>query len=299
MRHGSLFSGIGGFDLAAQWMGWENVFHCEKNDFGQKILKYYWKDAISYDDIVNTTFTLHRGHIDILSGGFPCQPYSVAGKRLGKEDERHLFPEMLRAVREIRPRWVVGENVFGIVSWNDGLVFEEVHADLEREGYEVWAYVLPAVAVDAPHRRDRTWFIAHSRSIGCRGGNQQAREHYTQERTLGEEIEIIGDRIRGKVAGCGELTSDSNGTGLPCQLLGEQGKGKSLGQNSRNIQSDFDKFPSQSPICGRDDGLPRKLDGITFPKWRSESVKAYGNAIVPQMAYQLFKAIQLYESMDG
>ena len=166
MKHGSLFSGIGGFDLAAEWMGWENVFHCEWNDFGKRVLSYYWPYAISYNDITKTDFTIHRGGIDILTGGFPCQPYSAAGKRRGKDDERHLWPEMLRAIREIQPRWVVGENVFGIVNWNGGLVFDEVQADLEAEGYEVQAFVLPACAVNAPHRRDRVWFVAYAAGNG-------------------------------------------------------------------------------------------------------------------------------------
>jgi len=86
MRHGSLFSGIGGFDLAAEWMGWENVFHCEWNEFGRKVLNHYWPNAKSYEDITQTDFSIHRGKIDVLTGGFPCQPYSNAGKRLGKED---------------------------------------------------------------------------------------------------------------------------------------------------------------------------------------------------------------------
>ena len=168
MRHGSLFSGIGGFDLAAEWMGWENVFHCEWNPFGQKVLNHYWPNAISYEDITKTDFTIHRGDIDLITGGFPCQPYSMAGKRKGKEDDRHLWPEMLRAIREIQPRWVVGENVFGLVNWSGGLVFHEVQADLEAEGYEVFPYVLPAVSVNAPHRRDRIWFVAHA--IGSTAG---------------------------------------------------------------------------------------------------------------------------------
>jgi len=163
VKHGSLFSGIGGFDLASEWMGWENVFHCEWNEFGQKVLKYYWPKAISYNDITKTDFTIHRGQIDILTGGFPCQPYSAAGKRLGKEDERHLWPEMLRAIREIQPTWVVGENVLGLVNWNGGLVFHEVQTDLEAEGYEVQPYVLSAVSVNAPHRRDRVFFVAYSK----------------------------------------------------------------------------------------------------------------------------------------
>ena len=162
MKHGSLFSGIGGFDLAAEWMGWDNVFHCEWEEFPRKILNYYWPNAISYGDITTTDFTVHRGKIDILTGGFPCQPYSAAGKRLGTEDDRHLWPEMLRAIREIKPRWVVGENVSGLLSWNEGVVFEEVQTDLEAEGYEVQSFVLPAASVGAPHRRDRVWIVAHA-----------------------------------------------------------------------------------------------------------------------------------------
>lgn len=137
LSHGSLFSGIGGFDLASEWMGWKNEFHCEWNDFGKRILKYYLPNAKSYDDITKTDFSIWRGKIDILTGGFPCQPYSVAGKRKGSEDDRHLWPEMLRAIREIQPSWVVGENVAGLISWNGGMVFEEVQTNLENEGYEV------------------------------------------------------------------------------------------------------------------------------------------------------------------
>ena len=129
LRHGSLFSGIGGFDLAAEWMGWENIFHCEWNPFGQKVLAHHFPNSIQYHDITKTDFTIHEGGIDILTGGFPCQPYSTAGKRLGKTDERHLFPEMLRAIKEIKPKWIVGENVRGLVSWNGGLVFHEVYDD--------------------------------------------------------------------------------------------------------------------------------------------------------------------------
>ena len=129
LKHGSLFSGIGGFDLAAEWMGWENVLHCEWNEFGRKVLKHYWPKSKSYEDITKTDFNIYRGKIDILTGGFPCQPYSSAGKRLGKEDDRHLWPEMLRAIREIAPKYVVGENVSGLLSWNGGLVFNEVQAN--------------------------------------------------------------------------------------------------------------------------------------------------------------------------
>ena len=164
MNHGSLFSGIGGFDLAAEWMGWENKFHCDINPFSRKLCSFYWPEAQSYDNIKTTDFRIWRGKIDVLSGGFPCQPFSTAGKRMGKEDDRHLWPEMLRAIREIKPRYVVGENVRGLLSWSDGLVLEEVYADLEGEGYEVQTIVLPAVGINAPHKRDRVWIIAKDTS---------------------------------------------------------------------------------------------------------------------------------------
>ncbi len=162
MTHGSLFSGFGGFDYAAQMMGWNNAFHCEINPFCSNLLKYYWPDAESFSDIKKTDFKSFRGTIDIISGGFPCQPFSLAGKRKGTEDERHLWPQMLRAIREIQPRWIVGENVRGIISWDAGMVFEQVHADLEAEGYQVQAFVLPIAGINAPHKRERVWFVAYS-----------------------------------------------------------------------------------------------------------------------------------------
>nr|MDE5945561.1 DNA cytosine methyltransferase [Rikenella sp.] len=116
MTHASLFSGIGGFDLAAEWAGWTNLFNCEIDPFCRRVLKYHFPNAEQYTDIRGTNFAVWRGRIDVLTGGFPCQPFSVAGKRLGTDDHRHLWPEMLRAIREIRPRWVVGENVRGILS---------------------------------------------------------------------------------------------------------------------------------------------------------------------------------------
>ena len=318
MTHGSLFSGIGGFDLAAEWMGWENVFHCEWNEFGQKILKHYWPNAISYGDITKTDFTIHRGQISILTGGFPCQPYSMAGKRKGKEDDRHLWPEMLRAIREIQPRWIVGENVPGIINWSRGLVFHEVQTDLEAEGYEIFPVVLPAVSVNAPHRRDRVWFVAHS--INNR--------HRTKRGTNGEKNEISGISRETLCSRMPDgtnriITPDNNSTwsrsehelctrgNLPKERINKPGinsDSKCQGlerSNSRQLESgditgfykkrDWENFPTQPPLCSRDDGISAELDGITFSKWRNESIKAYGNAIVPRVALQIFKSIQQYE----
>lgn len=150
MTHGSLFSGIGGFDLAAAWAGWTNVFNCEIDPFCRRVLKYHFPESEHYEDIRTTDFTVWRDRVDVLTGGFPCQPFSLAGKRKGTADDRYLWPAMLGVVRTVRPRWVVGENVLGIVNWSQGMVFEHVCADLEAAGYEVQAYLIPAAGVGAP-----------------------------------------------------------------------------------------------------------------------------------------------------
>jgi site-specific DNA-cytosine methylase len=142
-------------------MGWENVFHCEYDPFCQKVLNHHFPNSKLYEDIKTFDASNYLGRIDILSGGFPCQPFSAAGLRKGTEDDRHLWPEMLRIIREVSPRYVVGENVRGLLNWSGGLVFEQVCADLENEGYEVTPYLLPAAGKNAPHRRDRIWFVAY------------------------------------------------------------------------------------------------------------------------------------------
>lgn len=287
MKHGSLFSGIGGFDLAAEWMGWENVFHCEWNPFGQKILSHYWPNAISYEDITKTDFTIHRGDIDILTGGFPCQPYSQAGKRLGKEDERHLWPEMLRAIREIAPRWVVGENVRGLLNWNGGVVFDEVQTDLEALGYEVLPFLLPSAGINAPHERYRIWFIAYS---DCNGHESGGFNENRPEKRKGESKGDKRERFRPETSGhSGPVTNSISERGNENERFGN---GESNEFNKNGSPGDWTDFPTQSPVCNGDDGLSTRLDGITFPKWRNESIKGGGNAIVPQLAYQIFQTIE-------
>jgi len=250
MTHGSLFSGIGGFDLAAQWMGWKNVFHVERDPFCRQVLAHHFPQSQSFDDVKAFDATPFRGRIRVLSGGFPCQPFSAAGKRAGTSDDRYLWPEMFRIIREARPTYVVAENVRGLISWNDGLVLDTVCADLESEGYEVFPTVLPAASVaNCPHKRDRIWIVATD-------ANGQVLEH-------------------------------RNGEGAP---------GRSTHPPQRTESPDgprtWQTFPTVPPVCGGDDGLPKRLDGITFPKWRRESIKAYGNAIVPQVAYQIFQALE-------
>lgn len=192
--HASLFSGFGAADLAATWMGWDNAFWCEIDDFPRTVLSYWFPKSKGYGNIKETDFTPWRGKIDILTGGFPCQPFSVAGQRKGQEDDRYLWPEMLRAIREIRPTWVIGENVAGILSMvlpgnevtvesqtslfetaDKETILEQEHVtesvcqSLEQEGYSVQPIVIPACSVEAPHRRYRIFFIAHRSDSGIEG----------------------------------------------------------------------------------------------------------------------------------
>jgi DNA (cytosine-5)-methyltransferase 1 len=393
LKHGSLFSGIGGFDLAAEWMGWKNIFHCEWNEFGQQILKHYWPKSISYEDITKTDFSIHRGKIDILTGGFPCQPYSTAGKRLGKEDDRHLWPEMLRAIREIAPKYVVGENVSGLLSWNGGLVFNEVQADLEAQGYEVQPCVLPAAAVNAPHKRARVWFVAYANKCATRPSGtsyktksnrsknnderssrgKQAEQHIgcsdvyglntdteskqsewlqSKQREPGEKKQKQSGRSDCRMGNRTDTNTNNNRTIGKSRENEGTSKGKGLQERNevqqlkepntirpentevstdtcnerlqrrklngtldkkakkqreqpsgsateRHQITDWEQWPTQSPICSGNDGISNQLDGITFPKWRQESIKGYGNAIVPQVAYQIFKALMETEAKEG
>jgi DNA (cytosine-5)-methyltransferase 1 len=327
LTHGSLFSGIGGFDLAAEWIGWENKFHCEWNEFGQKVLKYYWPNSELFTDITKSDFKKYANQIDILTGGFPCQPYSSAGKRLGKEDERHLWPEMLRVIREVAPRYVVGENVRGLTNWNGGLVFDEVCTDLENLGYQVAPFIIPASAVNAPHQRERVWFVAYCNNARLQktwakqqttrieqhrelfsnasdsdsnGFNQCYSEHekYSSKTRFDALNDVNENDERRNVA-------NPNSNGLERCIsshINRQVSGKKehdeerVPARSRGVQ--FENFPTQSPICGGNDGISTELDGITFPKWRTESIKAYGNAIVPQVVYEIFKSIQQYETTN-
>jgi DNA (cytosine-5)-methyltransferase 1 len=262
MTHASLFSGIGGFDLAAEWAGFTNVFNCEWEEFPQKILKYHFPNAEQYGDIHDFDATKYNGRIDILSGGFPCQPFSVAGKRKGTEDERYLWKEMLRVIRECKPRWIVGENVRGIYSWSNGLVLEACYSDLENLGYSVQSFIIPACATNAPHRRDRVWIVAHSDNF----------------RTTRD-------------------ASNTDSATRKSERINRQGKGEFIRRSSNTIQDRWEKFPTVPPVCGGDDGLPKELDGITVSKWRRESIKGYGNAIVPQVAHRIFESIKEYEHL--
>lgn len=381
LTHGSLFSGIGGPEIAAEMMGWKNVFHCEINTFGRKILDYWFPNSKSYEDITKTDFTEWRGKINVLTGGFPCQPFSCAGQRKGADDDRYLWPEMLRAIREIQPDWVVGENVAGILTMvqpgsetplgseetlfgednrkrtlhRQEYVVETVCNDLEREGYSVQPVVIPACAVGAPHRRDRVFFIAHRADAGSEGMQQEWENNILSGGTApdtdshrwrdGKNQQVTIAERKG-TADIGTFREDGASSYSQCpgsgqvqqEIQSEQSNGHSFDSNggewdATNSNSEglstlrfptsiekekrenedgcsvqppgnvrrasfaerWKNFPTQSPVCSRDDGIFTGLDGIAFSKWRQESIKAYGNAIVPQVMYEIFLAIESIE----
>ena len=231
---------------------------------------------------------------------------------------------MLRSIREISPSWVVGENVRGLTNWNGGLVFDEVQADLEAIGYEVTPFLLPACAVNAPHRRDRIWFIAHSPNNGYKNRcKETTRKDRCSKQGRMQQFERMGwERISTDTNSNGfnqcnsEYEINASERRINAQRNIDESYGNGNASDSKNIRQEYalengelergrfgksyqrntwNSFPSKSPICTGDDGFSNRLDGITFPKWRNESIKAAGNAIVPQVALMIFKAIEQYD----
>lgn len=387
IKHASLFSGIGAPELAAYWLGWQNVFHCEISEFCKTILNYWYPNSIGYENIKTTDFKKWQGEIDVLTGGFPCQPFSSAGQRLGANDDRYLWPEMLRAIREIQPSFVIGENVAGILTmvqpteavkvgctpslFEEGdniyrkeqqFVVETVCTDLEREGYSVQPFVIPACSVGAPHQRDRVWFIAqrnasnscNARTKGLqerkaevlssrvttdsacsrdtaqqtyqrieregRSNNGQQKEwRATSERTDGlyqlswdstdtlcagfqeTRRELKAERIARYIQQDG-LATNSDGKRRQ-EVYNDDGQSEGAQKAERGTeqfsgtnrpQDWWRDFPTVSPVCIGNDGLPFDVSRLTisFARWRQETIKALGNSMVPQVVYELFQAIE-------
>ena len=280
-----LFAGIGGFSLAAHWIGWKTVAFVEKEPYCQKVLSKNFPGVPIVDDIRDYKPKKHAA--DIICGGFPCQPFSSAGKRKGKEDDRFLWPEMLRVIREVQPTWVVGENVAGILSMDGGVVFEEICASLEDEGYAVQSFVIPAISQGAPHRRDRVWIVGYAEH----NGRNAAKEQRSVNKAEGEGWMCQPERpdsTHGDVRKFATNTTSKrmernwpSGQQEPQSQAGERLSGCDL---TGAWQTGW--YEVATRLCRVHDGLPSWVD-----RHRAARLKALGNAIVPQVAYQIFQQL--------
>jgi DNA (cytosine-5)-methyltransferase 1 len=352
MQHLDLCSGIGGFALAARWMNWQTIAFCERDKFCQKVLKKHWPEVDIYDDLTTFDASEFMGRVDILTGGYPCQPFSQAGKRLGAEDDRHLWPEVFRIIKECRPRWICCENVAGHIT----LGLDDVLTDLEGEDYAAQAVVIPACATGAPHRRDRVWIIANapngherqairasktysqyssngrngvtsdsdSRTSAARGqsqdqgrttnalsgsggdasnANQQRVERGAFTRSdSGDQAQSYDQQFRRcEIASPSDSNSDRESNGsiyAQVEILRSDAipnwAGGSFGQPSPLTHwRDGKEWEAFGAICNLDDGLRERL-----VRDRVNKLKALGNAIVPPVAHEIFKAIKLADSQE-
>jgi DNA (cytosine-5)-methyltransferase 1 len=359
MNHLDLFSGIGGFALATEWAGIETVAFVEIDKFCQKVLEKNFNGQVItdtegtgkyriirnveqeegrnakfngnykppiYPDITKFDGTPYRGAVDIVSGGFPCQPFSCAGKRRGKEDNRYLWPEMLRVIKECNPKWVIAENVPGIINirsmeqqdgefdvegemvnaGNDDVistVFIGILNDLEQAGYEVQTFCVPACAVNAPHRRDRVWIVANALSNTQRGTyRKNIREHSGKwnEPNIIERNEM-GSNFTNQNSDAPNSNRQRSGTQRYDDNENRQtGNERWQGQSQHRIDGYYWDEPwlaVATRLCRMDDGVSAQMDGLKLSKSRHrvERLKALGNAIVPQVAFQIFKAIMEVE----
>jgi len=281
LSHGSLFSGIGGFDLAAQWMGWNNIFQVEKDDWCRKVLDKNFPKTERFADIKDFTGYEYTNRIDVISGGFPCQPFSVAGQRKGKDDDRYLWEEMLRVIATIKPTYVVGENVTGII----GLALDTVLSDLEAQDYTTETFIIPACGKNAWHRRDRVWIVAYANSIG----RQDEQKENGKSLCNGNRNDKIEEQSRGQQQ---RRTRKSSSVFSNTASTGQSGQRKcSIGFSSTEngereadnaFSNGFNGQWATEPELGRVAyGIPDRLDRL----------KGLGNAIVPQVAYEIFSAI--------
>jgi DNA (cytosine-5)-methyltransferase 1 len=262
MNHGSLFTGIGGFDLAAEWMGWENIFHCEWNEFGQKVLNHYGSKAECFTDITKSDFTKYANRIDVLTGGFPCQDASIAKQhgegQQGLQGERTgLFYEMCRAIREIKPKFVVAENVSNLLEVNGGADFRSILTELARMGYNAEWRTCYASEVGSPTKRKRLYIVAYPMHIRLQKGQTFFSYVYQEASQIGWQF---------------------------------------AGTTIQTFRGGY--WTSEPPAICVVNGVPNKLPGFSDSQWRKEQLKAYGNAVIPQIAFQIFKAIQLYKNKN-
>jgi len=291
MKMLSLFSGIGGIDLAAEWAGVDTVAFCEIDPFCQKVLKKHWPAVPVFDDVkqLNKQTLLDAGvisdeqSIDIICGGFPCQPFSVAGKRKGKSDDRDLWPEMFRVIQELKPTWVVGENVANFVN----MELERTLVDLESEGYTAQTFIIPACGVDAKHQRYRTFVVAYSGSLGCLEYKRQPQEiqqsRFKELQHEESQQSFLSELIHGR----NEAVANSY-----CEGLQGGAEAGDVGEDWAEVFKQLAVFGESGATWSTEPDVGRVADGVPD---RMDRIKSLGNAVVPQQVYPIFLAIAALE----
>ena len=266
-----LFSGIGGFSLGLERTGgFETVAFCEIEEYPRKVLTKHWPGVPIHRD-VRKLKGADIGSVDVICGGYPCQPFSTAGKRAGKEDDRHLWPEFSRLVAELRPTWVIGENVAGHISMG----LDDVLSDLEGQGYACRTFVIPACAVGAIHRRDRVWTIGHT-DKNIREQSTPMAKHDEAEQHDAVSVFNLADT---------DIVGQSGPRSSWKQIYPTQAKHWEANQSFNALEG-----PTKPAICGGDDGLPSRLV--------SDRLSALGNAVVPQIPEMIGRAILEAEAND-
>ena len=299
LKHLDLFSGIGGFSLGFEKTGgFETVAFCEKDKFCQSVLKKHWNNIRIYDEIRNL-----KGkeiNADVVTGGFPCQPFSVAGKRKGTDDDRYLWDEMLRVVAETKPRWFVGENVAGIINIENGTVLQQIQKDLETEGFQVQCLVIPASGVGAWHQRKRVWIIGCNVSNPKHTGpqNKSRRGFRELEKESQREKETRNQSSLRSSSSCSDVPNSKSWAGNVIHSDKEFGKAQtqeiSGNGNSLSEQAQSETWwQIESDLCGVPNGISYGLD-----KDRANRIKSLGNSIVPQIAHEIGKAIAAAEEQE-
>ena len=305
-----LFSGIGGFSHGLDKVGFKTVAFCEMDKYCKLVLQKHWKGVKIYNDVKELKgeeIIKEHGTIDIVVGGFPCQPFSIAGARKGTDDNRHLWPEMFRIIKELKPRWVIGENVRGIVSIQNGMVFENVCTDLEGEGYEVRAFNIPAAGVGAPHKRERVWIVANSRRTlrqgselegenANEGGQENAYQHQrssgTPEYNVADTNTGLSEQSNQEVQARGNTLNSSSGdvADTNSQRQQEQCGTESVQEEGNESQ----RSSSQARHTGweSEPDVGRVAHGLSG---RVHRLKALGNSIVPKIAEEIGRAIAIAE----
>ena len=318
-----LFSGIGGFSLGLESTGhFRTVAFCEIDKFCKLILDKHWKGTKVYDDIKTITKKQFEEDgtefPDIITGGFPCQPFSVAGKQQGTSDSRHLWPEMFRVIKEFAPRWVIGENVKGLTNIQDGVVFETVCSDLEGEGYEVRTFNIPAAGVQAPHRRERIWIVAHAKRFNERKsirGSDETQSRIQEEHRQNDSTTRESSRT-GSVWGTNNGHENMENSRRTLRSRGElQGENENEIREGNAYQSQRSSGTSESNVVDSSTGRctpqetevqPGRYSSFDSSWWQSEPyvgrvahgvsgrvhrLKALGNSIVPKIVQEIGNAI--------